>query len=76
MFTNIVPKPKSSETWNGSAKPKVSETYAKSGKPKASETWTNVRLETAPASPAAGVGESGYQVLDDNDMGPGNNKFV
>lgn len=75
MFTTLVPKPKISETFTAVPKPKVSESYVNVGKPKAQETWVLVRLETAPASPATDVGEAGYVVLDDNDPGPGNNKF-
>ena len=75
MFTNPIPKPLKSEPWNGIPKPEASETYSKIPKPLVSEAWTGVRLETAPASNAADIAESDYVVVDDNNPGPGNNKF-
>lgn len=70
MFTNLVPKPKISESFSDVPKPKVSETYVLVGKPKVSEAWVMVKLETAPASNISDIAEADATIVDDSNAIP------
>lgn len=70
MFTTKVGKPNASESWTPKGKPLASESYSKVGKVNASEVWIKVKLETAPASNLADVGEADYAIVDDTNTIP------